>query len=114
MIFIPTNSIFGDGGNDQTCYHCYNWMNYSIYSRDGIDGKNGNMYIVDYILKCRDDHDPCECDKNSEMGGCFLCDFILGEPIDKIMYPERLRVSCNLSSSEKTFDDEDEFICIDL
>ena len=66
--------------NDETCWHCYFWMNYDIDKRPTCDGPEG-LTIVQYILKCHEEHDSNNCVKAASYGDCFLCDYKLGRPI---------------------------------
>jgi hypothetical protein len=70
-------------GQDQQCWHCLFWMNYSIDLRKQVDGAYG-MSIAEYILKCKDVHTSDTCTRNSDNGGCFLCEFNIGIPITDI------------------------------
>jgi hypothetical protein len=68
---------------DETCYHCYYWMNYSMNERKKVDGQDGK-FISDYINKCKDIHLIDNCKRRSDAGGCFLCEHLLGLPIDGV------------------------------
>jgi len=65
------------------CWHCLFWMNYPVSSRKNVDGILG-MTIVDYILKCKDVHEMATCTRNSDSGGCFLCEYNLGFPLTDV------------------------------
>ena len=69
--------------NDKQCWHCLFWMNYAIPTRSLVDGVYG-MTIVEYILKCKDVHEIKYCVKNSDSGGCFLCEYLLGVPLSDV------------------------------
>ena len=66
--------------NDKSCWHCFFWMNYEIHMRPYSDGPEG-LTIVEYILKCHEEHDASTCTKHTERGGCFLCEHKLSFPI---------------------------------
>ena len=69
------------------CMHCFFWLHYSEGLRTQIDGIMGTT-IAQYILKCRGNHKIETCTKNTDMGGCFICDNLNGINIDKIKTPE--------------------------
>lgn len=75
--------VIDDTNNESQCWHCLFWMNYTIPSRNLVDGTYG-MTIVEYILKCKDVHEIASCTRNSDNGGCFLCEYNLGIPITDI------------------------------
>ena len=77
MLVPPTP---GDDPNESQCWHCFFWMNYSVPMRKQADGKHG-MTISEYILKCKDLHELDKCTRNTDSGGCFLCEYNLGLPI---------------------------------
>lgn len=81
--------VFDNKGSDNNaydetqCWHCLFWMNYPIPSRKHVDGTYG-MTIVDYIIKCKDVHELATCSRNSDSGGCFLCEYNLGFPLTDV------------------------------
>ena len=82
----------GDMIIDIICYHCFFWLNYDVSLRNNADDTN-HLTIVEYIIKCKDDHDTSKCTRNTDKGGCFLCDYKLGIPIidiknAKLIYEE--------------------------
>lgn len=76
--------------NDEICWHCYFWMNYDIDKRPICDGPEG-MTIVQYILKCHEEHDTNNCPKFSAYNNCFLCDYKLDHPILCVQNEELLK-----------------------
>jgi hypothetical protein len=79
--------------NDQLCWHCFFWMNYDINARPFCDGNEG-LTIVQYILKCHEEHNEHICTKHTEHGGCFLCEYKLSIPIlcvkdEHLLVPEK-------------------------
>lgn len=73
---------------DSICLHCYFWINYSMENRKKVDV--GKMKVVDYILKCRSDHNMEQCQRNTPSGGCFLCEHLIGMKIEGIKNHELL------------------------
>ena len=73
---------FSEG--EPVCFHCIFWMNYDIASRPHVDGVYG-MTIVEYVMECKDLHDKATCTRNSDAGGCLLCDYLNGVPIDNVL-----------------------------
>lgn len=69
-----------------SCWHCLFWMNYDLTARSNVDGVYGKT-IAEYIIDCRDSHDPINC---SRVGACFLCDNLNGYPIDGIICGEMI------------------------
>jgi len=82
------NNNKNNKNNDEQCWHCFYWMNYG--SRKEVDGKYGNT-IGDYIIKCKDVHEMNKCTRNSDSGGCFLCEYNLGLPITDVIGIEKLK-----------------------
>ena len=76
---------------DDQCWHCLFWMNYSIPTRQSVDGTYG-MNIADYILKCASIHLSDTCTRNSDSGGCFLCEYNLGIPVTDIKDLDKLNI----------------------
>jgi hypothetical protein len=81
--------VFKDDPENILCWHCFFWMNYDINKRADCDGTQG-VTIVDYILKCGDKHKFQECTRNSDHGGCFLCEYKNGLEIENIKQKEKL------------------------
>ena len=81
--------ISRDDTDNRHCYHCLFWMNYTIKNRKHVDGVFG-MTIVDYIQKCKDFHEINTCTKNTDSGGCFLCEYNLGIPITDVIDLDKL------------------------
>lgn len=75
--------VFENKNEDAQCWHCLYWMNYSINTRKQVDGAYG-LSIVEYIIKCKDIHEMDLCTRNTDSGGCFLCEFNLGLPITDV------------------------------
>jgi hypothetical protein len=71
------------------CLHCYFWINYDEGLRQLADGQFG-IKIVDYILKCSKDHVMDQCQRKTDAGGCFLCEYQLGIKITNIRDPEKI------------------------
>lgn len=73
---------FAEG--EPVCFHCIFWTNYDPATRPHVDGVYG-MTIVEYIMECKDFHDKTTCIKNSDAGGCLLCDYLNGVPIENVL-----------------------------
>ncbi|AYV83591.1 MAG: hypothetical protein Hyperionvirus9_8 [Hyperionvirus sp.] len=99
-MFIPTL----EKDDEISCWHCFFWMNYATAARKNVDGIYG-MTIVDYILRCSAIHETTKCQRNSDSGGCFLCEYNLGLPITDIKDLHRLGSSHEIP--EKPFEDDD-------
>jgi hypothetical protein len=67
-----------DENEDNMCLHCYYWIYYVTRLEDS------KIPIVDYILKCSDEHEPDKCTKMTDAGGCYLCEYKLGMLLDDI------------------------------
>src|SRR3989344_4160824 len=78
-------------GGEDTCYHCYYWMHYSPDVRAEAEQTQA-LKIADYILKCRSHHAYSKCTKNTNYGGCFICDHIQGMPIENIMNGNKVNI----------------------
>ena len=65
---------------DITCMHCFFWSHYHVERRPEADGVYGPT-IVDYIIKCRDEHDMYECTNSYYNGCCFICDHFAGKEL---------------------------------
>jgi len=78
---------FSEG--EPVCFHCIFWMNYDVSTRPQVDGVYG-MTIVEYVVECKDFHDKALCTRNSDAGGCLLCDYLNGMPIDNVFGAEVL------------------------
>lgn len=102
--------IPADKGEERNCYHCFFWMNYSLDTRRQVDGLYG-MTIVDYILKCKDIHAMDTCTHKSDNGGCYLCEFNLGIPIEDVKDVERLY---NSHTNSYTTEEEYDGITVDI
>ena len=88
---------------DSECFHCLYWMNYQIPVRNQVDGKYG-IGIADYIMKCKDVHELDKCTRNSDSGGCFLCEYNLGLPITDIKELYKLNKSSDVP--DKPFEED--------
>jgi hypothetical protein len=90
------------GGADPVCYHCIYGLNYATNLRTNVDGLDG-LTIVDFILKCSEEHDIEACTRKPE---CFLCDHITGTTITGIKDDYKLKgvVATEGSDSEDVFD----------
>ena len=64
-------------------------LNHDETSRKLVDGMYG-FTIVDYILTCRNDHDANTCVRNTDAGGCFVCEYMLGMELKGIKNIEKL------------------------
>jgi hypothetical protein len=94
-----------DKNKERQCYHCLFWMNYSTESRKLVDGKYG-MLIVDYILKCKDIHIVADCTRNSDSGGCYLCEYSVGLiPTD---VKESNKLSNNFADGVGSYNEDDD------
>ncbi|AYV81804.1 MAG: hypothetical protein Harvfovirus63_7 [Harvfovirus sp.] len=95
--------------DDVSCWHCFFWMNYAMTARKNADGVYG-MTIVDYILRCSAIHETDKCQRNSDSGGCFLCEYNLGLPITDIKHVERLGAvtAASFGIPDKPNDDDDQ------
>ena len=66
--------------DDTSCYHCYYWIHYDVSNRLTMDGLYG-LSIFDYIISCKDQHNPESC---TRLNSCFLCDYLNNKPITNI------------------------------
>lgn len=84
----------------QTCKHCLCMLNYDVQTRLDFDMKCVLLYkfsIASYILECHGQHDTKTCTRK-QVGGCFLCDYILCNEITNILNREGLpKYSATLS-----------------
>lgn len=96
---------FDDSG-DSVCYHCIFWINYGLEQRQQVDGVFGKT-IVSYINECKDSHNKDICTKNTDGGGCFLCDALNGIPIENIIDGDTL--NCVNIIEQQKVEDEDSF-----
>lgn len=87
--YYKLDMIVPNYDQESQCWHCLFWMNYSISTRKNVDGTYG-LSIVDYILKCKDIHEIDKCKRNSDSGGCFLCEYNLGLPLTDIKELDKL------------------------
>jgi hypothetical protein len=60
------------------CYHCFFFMNFG--NENTIYGQIGPT-VVEYILLCEEQH-KSPCSHLSDMGGCYLCLYKTGCPIE--------------------------------
>jgi hypothetical protein len=88
-IYMNDMLVPSEINTERQCYHCLFAMNYPVTNRKKVDGTFG-MFIVDYILKCKDVHELDACTKKSDSGGCFLCEYNLGIPITDVKNLEKL------------------------
>ena len=72
------------------CYHCLFFLNYDPHIRKTVDGVYG-MTIAEYILKCSGIHMMDTCGRNSDNGGCFLCEYNIGLEITDIKDGHKLK-----------------------
>ena len=72
-----------------SCYHCLYYMQFADLKV--VDGVDGRMLIVDYILKCAEAHKTVDtCPRKTDTGGCILCMHNFGIPMEDIKEMERL------------------------
>ena len=90
----------------EICMHCFFWLHYSEGFRTQIDGLMG-ITIAQYILKCRGSHKIETCTKNTNMGGCFICDNLNGLYIDKIKTPELVNTNVILEKQDIHISDDE-------
>jgi hypothetical protein len=88
---------------DYQCWHCLFWMNHDVNARKNVDGVFG-MTIADYVLKCKDVHELDACTRNTDSGGCFLCEYNLGLPITDIKDSSKL--SRSFEVPDRPLDDD--------
>lgn len=89
-MIVPMNE---KNSQDQQCWHCLFWMNYG--NRKNVDGVYG-FTIVEYILKCKNVHELDTCTRNTDSGGCFLCEHNLGLQITDVKDLYKLSSSTDL------------------
>jgi len=103
--YIEDMLVAEDKNKERQCYHCLFWMNYAPESRKLVDGKYG-MLIVDYILKCKDIHVVADCTRNSDSGGCYLCEYSVGLiPTD---VKESNKLSNNFADGVGSYNEDDD------
>lgn len=87
--YYNEDMVIYDNNEEPQCHHCMFWLNYSEERRTVIDGYNG-IYIADYILRCKDNHIQDKCIRQTDSGGCFICEYKSGIEIDNIKYNYKL------------------------
>lgn len=87
--YYPAEIVFANDSDPISCWHCYFWINYDPTKRADCDGTHG-VSIVDYVLKCNGDHNMAICTRNTDSGGCFLCEYKNGIQITNIKNSEKL------------------------
>jgi hypothetical protein len=102
-----------DEETSSTCFHCIFWMNYSEEIRSSVDGTYG-MTIFEYITEYSDYHDIALCqNRDDDLDGCFLCDYItyksitgiIGEEdLEKIYHQRQFGTSLEETSKKLTLD----------
>lgn len=75
---------------DMMCIHCFFWMNYDMKLRKTCDGGTIGITIVEYVLKCSEQHDSTKCKRHTNHGGCFLCEYKMGIKIENIKDSDKL------------------------
>jgi hypothetical protein len=90
--FYDLEMIADSYADEIMCWHCFFWINHDISLRKNCDGTLG-MTVVDYIKKCHEVHDTTKCKRQTDQGGCFLCEYKVGMKITDIkdiykLYPE--------------------------
>lgn len=95
---------------EPVCFHCIFWTNYDVTTRPHVDGVYG-MTIVEYVMECKDLHDKAVCTRNSDAGGCLLCDYLNGVPIDNVLGADVL--INELPKQESVEDDKDYLQSVD-
>jgi hypothetical protein len=88
-----------DDSYNLICWHCFFWINYDVSLRSQCDGTHG-LTIVEYVLKCRKDHNTNKCTRNSDSGGCFLCENIIGLDILNIIDGEKINQDQDKNTSK--------------
>lgn len=99
------------------CWHCYFWLKHDLQFRESCDGELG-MTIVEYILKCRDDHKVELCKRNTDGGGCFICEHKQGLDIPNCKDGHKINskktvVSSTNSEMPKLVFQEDDVLSLD-
>lgn len=59
------------------CTHCFYYFKYNDFQKGGVTDDDVKS-LLNYFELCKDDHDPSKCTKNSDSGGCILCEFKIG------------------------------------
>lgn len=95
--------------DDIQCWHCFFWLNYDVSKRVEVDGTYG-ITIVEYIIKCKDSHEQDKCKRNTDSGGCYLCEYLFGGDITDIK--DRELIYGDEDHEDDNFDDEDIIIKI--
>lgn len=95
--------------DDDICQHCFFWINYDEDSRLNIDKKYSNfgITVANYVITCHQNHNFETCTRRTDTGGCLLCDYKLGIPIQNILNPELLYPP-ELSESKNQLDEPKE------
>ena len=75
--FYEKDMLINEKNKENTCYHCFFWINYHPSLREIADNAV-DITIAEYIIKCKDSHVLINCTRNSNYGGCFLCEYNLG------------------------------------
>ena len=86
------------------CTHCFYYLKYNDFQKGTVtDGEI--VSLLEYFELCSDDHDMTNCTKNSDSGGCILCEHKIG------MSPQCVcKYTARINSEKKTKEDNNEVI----
>jgi hypothetical protein len=107
------NKLIVDDKEGQLCKHCLYWVNYDERARLEFDKKciTQGFCIAEYIIEYNETHNSNKCTRNSDSGGCFLCDYKKGIPILNIMNINMLKQQKYVPNCDKNIENSPEFRC---
>lgn len=83
------------------CYHCFFFMNFG--NENTINGQIGPT-VIEYILLCQEQHES-PCSHLSDMGGCYICLYKTGCPIEGLELLDKSRIDNSDNDSHCSIDD---------
>ena len=86
------------------CTHCFYYLKYNDYQKGSVTD-NDITSLLEYFELCQDEHNMAKCTKNSDSGGCILCEHKIGmTPACVAKYKTRV------NSEKKTKEDNNEVV----
>jgi len=83
------------------CYHCFFFMNFA--NENTINGQIGPT-VIEYILLCQEQH-KSPCSHLSDMGGCYICLYKTGCPIEGLELLDKDKIDNSDNESHCSIDD---------
>lgn len=87
-------------GDMYQCQHCFFYMNY--HNKELCDASIFGPSIVEYILNCHETHNSTICQRLSDSGGCYLCEYKLGFPLDGVKNAHLLGLNNQFNESDES------------